>query len=208
MTMLTQPVITRQKGEPTWEIANLFPPQGYWSEEAYLELTASTQQLIELVDGYLEVLPMPKLKHQRAVRHLLLMLNALARLIGGEVLFAPLRMYLSPLNYREPDLLFWLSAQDPRLAGDDYAQVADLVVEVVSPDEESQERDYVRKREAYARAGILEYWIVDPQTELITVLRLDGKVYVEHGAFKRGDIATSALLPDLRVEVSAVFDSQ
>jgi hypothetical protein len=44
--------------------------------------------------------------------------------------------------------------------------------------------------------------------ESITVLRLDGKVYVEHGAFKRGDIATSTLLPDLRVEVSAVFDSK
>jgi Uma2 family endonuclease len=208
MTTMTRPVITRQKGEPTWEIAKLFPSQGYWNEDDYLELTASTNQLIELVDGYLEVLPMPKLRHQRAARRLMLVLEALARLIGGEVLFAPLRMYLSPLNYREPDLLFWLSAQDPRIAGDDYAQTADLVLEVVSPDEESYERDYMKKREAYARAGILEYWIVDPQDEIIVVLKLDGKEYVEHGTFKRGDTATSSLLPDLHVAVNSAFDAK
>ena len=36
-------------GEPTWEIALLFPDQGMWRESDYLEL--NTNRLVEFVDG-------------------------------------------------------------------------------------------------------------------------------------------------------------
>jgi|TARA_B100001971_G_C18207240_1_gene548405 hypothetical protein len=55
--MASIPTKTTDIGEPTWDIAYLFPNQGYWSEDAYLDL--KTNHLIELVDGKLEVLPMP-----------------------------------------------------------------------------------------------------------------------------------------------------
>src|SRR6185503_14466833 len=82
---------------------------------------------------------------------------------------------------------------------------ADLVVEIVSPD--NPERDTREKRADYAEAGILEYWIVDPQEERITVLRLDGDQYTEHGVFHRGESATSALLQGFAVSVDAVLDA-
>jgi len=56
-------------------------------------------------------------------------------------------------------------------------------------------------------AGIPEYWIVDPETEVITVLRLDDMTYAEHGVFGRGMVATSALLPGLEVPTDNVFDT-
>ena len=55
-------------GEPTWDIAMLFPRQGEWTEEDYLSL--DTNRLIELVGGCLEVLPMPTPYHQAIVRYL------------------------------------------------------------------------------------------------------------------------------------------
>jgi len=82
---------------------------------------------------------------------------------------------------------------------------ADLVLEVVSPDK--PERDLVEKRSDYAEAGVPEYWIANPQTEMITVLWLEDDAYVEHGSFGRGSTATSALLPGFEVAVDAVFDA-
>src|SRR6516225_2804569 len=55
-------------GEPTWDIARLFPAQGDWSESEYLAL--ATNQLIELTDGALDFLPMPTIFHQRIAQFL------------------------------------------------------------------------------------------------------------------------------------------
>ena len=78
-------------------------------------------------------------------------------------------------------------------------------MEIVSPDD--PERDTVTKPVDYAKVGISEYWIVNPEDETITVLRLEGERYVEHGVFRRGDVATSALLGGFAVSVDAVFDA-
>ena len=67
-------------------------------------------------------------------------------------------------------------------------------------------RDLVVKRADYAEAAIPEYWIVDPRVDTITVLKLAGTGYVEHGVFARGGTATSALLDGLAVDVTALFD--
>jgi Uma2 family endonuclease len=120
------------------------------------------------------------------------------------VLFAPLRLRLWPEKIREPDLVFLAAAGDPRRQNA-YWTGADLVVEVVSPDNPA--RDLVTKRSEYAQAAIPEYWIVDPQAETITVLRLQEATYVEHGVFGRGETATSAHYADLRAPVSDVLDA-
>ena len=45
-------------GEPVWEIAELFPQQGDWTEEGYLSL--DTNLRVEFDDGVIQVLPTPK----------------------------------------------------------------------------------------------------------------------------------------------------
>jgi len=80
------------------------------------------------------------------------------------------------------------------------------VLEVVSPDE--PKRDLVRKHREYARAGIVEYWIGNPATEQILVLRLARTAYVEHAGLTRGTQAASALLDGFTVAVAAVLDAE
>jgi Uma2 family endonuclease len=186
-------------------LLELLPQQGCWSEERYLGLTDNTNRLIEFTDGYLEVLPTPTTRHQFILRFLFLAFHEHIAPLGGTVLFAALRLRIRANKFREPDLLLLRSAQDPRL-GERYWTGADLTLEVVS--EDKPERDLVDKVQDYAEAGVLEYWIVSPQAEMITVLRLEGNAYVEHGIFKRGSKATSALLADFSVDVSAVLDAK
>jgi Uma2 family endonuclease len=202
--LATQPkeAFSAANGEPAWEVATLFPAQGAWSEEEYLSL--DTNHLVEFSDGHIEVLPMPSDKHQTIVLFLSAILVAYARQIGGKVLVAPLRLRLWREKIREPDLLFLAEANDPRRQNA-YWTGADLVIEVVSRDD--PQRDLVTKRSEYAQAGIPEYWIVDPQTATITVLRLEDATYVEHGVFGRGETATSAHYADLQAPVSDVLDA-
>jgi len=194
-----------RRGEPTWEIAYSYPSQGEWTETTYLSV-AGKGQLIELSEGCLEFLPMPTLLHQRIVRYLqrLLEVYVLAH-AAGEVFFAPLPVRLWAGKYREPDVVYLR----PERIGPPRSQPlgADLAIEVVSEGGDSRERDLVTKRQEYAEARISEYWIVDPQELLITVLSLDGQTYRVHGEFKPGQQATSVLLPGFSVAVDAVFTS-
>lgn len=186
-------------------ILDRYPRQGEWTEEQYLELTDHINQLIEFTDGYIEVLPMPTDNHQSILAYLFELFLAYLRPRGGKVLFSPLRVRIRARKFREPDLVLVIDAKDPRRQNR-YWQGADLALEVVSADK--PERDLVEKRGDYAEAGIPEYWIVNPETESVTVLQLEDSAYVEHRVFGRGTQATSALLPGFAVSVDAIFDAE
>jgi Uma2 family endonuclease len=179
--------------------------QGLWSEEQYLRLAEQTNRLLEFTDGVIEVLPMPTRKHQAISRFLFLALLAFLQPRGGTIFYAPLRLQIRPGKFREPDLLLLLDLKDPRNQNDFWLG-ADLVVEVVSPDDPG--RDIQVKRGDYAAAGIREYWIVDPVSSTVTVLALDDQRYVEHGVFRHGGQATSALLSGFSVSVDEVLDAE
>ena len=187
-------------GEPVWELARLYPAQGYWTEEAYLNL--ETNWLVEYDNGILEVLDMPSHYHQDIVGFLYILFRLWIRANNiGYVVFAPMPLTVFTGKYREPDLLFSFDSPDTR----DSLRLtrADLVLEVVSRD---RTRDFVTKREEYAATGIPEYWIVDPKHQEIHVLVLEHTNYVTRGVFGRGQIATSALLQGFEVNVSQLFD--
>lgn len=189
--------------EPAWDIALLFPPQGQWSEAEYLAL--NTNRLVEFSAGSLEVLPMPTAVHQLIVVYLHELLATFVTRGGlGLVLLAPFRIRLWRGKYREPDVMFMATSHAGRTSNE-FWKGADLVMEVVSDDPEDRHRDLVEKRQDYARARIPEYWIVDPQEQRITVLRLAGTRYVVHGASVPGTMATSRLLRGFGVDVAAVF---
>jgi Uma2 family endonuclease len=193
-------------GAPAWPVALLFPRQGAWTEDDYLSLQAKTSQIVELSDGQIEVPSMASPLHQRIIRFLFRILEAVVVASGtGEAFFAPLPVRLGPGKYRDPDIAFFKPGRiaDPRR----QPHGADLVIEVVSEDEADRHRDYVTKRQEYALAGIAEYWIVDPQTETILVLTLDGTEYRVHGEFIPGMTAVSLLLPSFSVDVRLVFNA-
>ncbi len=183
----------------------LEPLQGLWSVEQYLKLTNQTNHLIEFTDGVIEVLPMPTRDHQVILALLYELLLRFLRPQGGKVLFAPLRVQVRPGKFREPDVLVLRNAQDPRNQNM-YWLGADLVIEIVSPDD--PERDTVEKVADYAEAAIPEYWIVSPLTNTITVLVLEEDAYTEYGVFHRGARARSKLLRGFDVSVDEVLDAK
>jgi Uma2 family endonuclease len=194
-----------QRGEPVWEVAYFYPRQGDWSETDFLEFETANFP-VELVDGCLEFLAMPTPLHQRLSRFLARRLeDAVAAESLGEVLCAPCPVRLWEGRMREPDVFFVRSER--QVEGDKPPNGADLVIEIVSPGSTNRERDLVAKRNDYAKAGVTEYWIVDPDEQTVIVLSLDGQSYRAHGEFQPGTVATSPLLPKFQINVTELFKS-
>jgi Uma2 family endonuclease len=174
--------------EPAWDIARLFPLQGHWEEDEYLSL--DTNRLVEFTDGFVEVLPMPDMRRQLCLDYLVESLKAFTKPRNlGRVLFSPFSVQIRPNKFREPDLMFMLTEHAERM-GKKFWEGADLMMEIVSD---------------YAEAGIAEYWIVDPQENRVTVLKLQRTAYAVHGEFGAGERATSALLQGFGVGVDDLF---
>jgi Uma2 family endonuclease len=161
----------------------------------------------ELIDGEHYVTPSPNVSHQRIVGNLYL---ALRRYVEehhtGEVFVATLDVVLSEHDVVEPDLLY-VSAD--RRAGILTAQhvrgTPDLVIEVGSPG--TRKRDETVKRRLYERSGVTEYWVVDPDLEVVRVYRHDGGAYgraVEMSKEAR-DVLATPLLPGLRLPLAEIF---
>ena len=204
MTVAALPLELRIVTPDDHTVIDLKALQGLSTQAQYLELTDHAKLLLEFTDGHLEVLPMPTDRHQAISQHLFLALLPIVGALGGKVRYAPLRLRIRDGKFREPDLLLVRDANDPRRRND-YWRGADLVLEIVSPDDPG--RDVHVRREDYAEARIPEYWIVNPVDETITVLTLAGDAYTEHGVFRKGQQADSVYLNGFAVGVAEVFDA-
>lgn len=192
---------TAHESRPTWELIDLFPHQGKWSVEEYLAL--DTSRMIEFTGGFLEFLPTPDEIHWEIQNYIFLAVQDVLKRRGkGVARYAPFRVRVEEGRFREPDTCVLLDENDPR-RGRQFWGGADLVVEVVSAD--NPERDYWTKRRDYAAGAIPEYWIVDPQSQRVTVLTLSGSDYVEHGTYQPGQRATSLVLRELAVDVTEML---
>src|SRR4051794_3332209 len=111
------PTIPSGPSGPTWEIAMLFPEQGDWTGEEYLEISERTNRVVELHNGRVEVQEMPGKTHQQIV---IAFHSALQEFIRpaklGEAVIAPYPMKVSERTYREPDVVFMLTKNLARLS--------------------------------------------------------------------------------------------
>jgi Uma2 family endonuclease len=161
----------------------------------------------ELIDGQHFVTPSPSTPHQRVVGNLHFLLRTyLAERPIGEVFLAPFDVVFSTFDIVEPDLLY--ISNDRRreiLTPLNVRGTPDLVIEVGSPG--TRRRDETIKRRLYERSGVGEYWVVDPELQVIRVYRRDGDVYGRPEELSReaGDVLRSPLFPSLELTLEETF---
>ncbi len=189
---------------PTWDIARLFPNQGNWSKYDYLDLP--TNHLVEFDNGRIEVLPMPSIRHQNIQLNIAVPLRVYVQVHElGTVLCSPMPLQVAPLKYREPDVFFTRSPAPQESDSDKFLDSAELVIEIVSEGAANRRRELIDKRADYAAAGIAEYWVVDPEPQQVTVLRLQGNAYVESEPFGLPNVIRSSAVPGFEIPVSTIF---
>ncbi len=103
----------------------------------------------------------------------------------------------------QPDIVFVDHAREHIVTEPEIAGAPDLAIEVVSPS--TADRDRGLKKTIYARAGVREYWIVDPDVRCIDVLSLGEAGYGEPVRYGADDELVSAVVAGLRLSLTDVF---
>lgn len=144
--------------------------------------------LCEVIDNVLYMSPAPKYTHQLLLGLLYSKISThTAKHALGVTLISPCDVYFEELiSAVQPDMFFILEQNNNILHEDGYIYgTPDLVIEVLSSD---KKRDTVRKKSLYERAGVKEYFIVNPTDRMVLFYALHAggyvKVYEGEGVFK------------------------
>ncbi len=193
----TLPVVTLANHVPG-------PKQGWWTYKDYRAI-ADDGQRYEVVNGVLYMTPSPSGAHQDAVLELASYLRTHIKLAGlGIVRVAPFDVELAPNVIVQPDVLVVLNTGLDKVEENRIIGAPNLVIEVASPSTATYDRDV--KKGAYARAGVPEYWIVDPEARTVEVLVLQtAGVYHSLGIFRRKATLPSQVVPGFSVPVEQFF---
>jgi Uma2 family endonuclease len=180
------------------------PEQGQWTYNHYAALPDDGKRY-EIIDGVLYLMPpSPKEWHQGAVAVLTTYLVMHVKFSGrGKVYPAPFDVELAFNTVVQPDVLVVLNENLSKIIPSHVVGAPDLAVEVLSPG--TARYDRVKKYNAYARAGVREYWIADPKKETVEVLHLVGETYQSAGVFSGEQKLPSLVVPDFPVRVAQIF---
>lgn len=170
--------------------------------EDYLSLPEGGPRY-QLIDGDLILSPAPSTRHQRILARLFKAILLHVEALGlGEVLFAPVDVYLSDTDVVQPDIVYVSHSNRRRLRDDGIHGTPDLVVEVLST---NPSLDLRAKRRLYARASIPEYWVVDPETNIVHFYRLRENASRPLRTLRSRDVLESVALTGLRLPLAPIL---
>lgn len=165
---------------------------------------------VELIDGVVyDMSPAPSRRHQEILREFSTEFSQFFRDKSCEVYFAPFDVRLFGENKDDKDVLDVvqpdLSVICDKSKLDDHGcnGSPDFILEILSPSNPNYDR--WKKYKTYEKAGVHEYWIVDPFYETVEVFLLEKGLYRLSGVFSKEDVVTVNVVEGLEIELCKVF---
>jgi Uma2 family endonuclease len=103
----------------------------------------------------------------------------------------------------QPDIVVLLLQSAAIGAGRGVQGAPDLLIEILSPS--NRGHDVLTKRALYARAGVREYWIVDPVSRAVEALTLDRDAFHTVQRASGDDAVIPSLLGDTAFPLTTIF---
>jgi Uma2 family endonuclease len=173
---------------------------------ADLDACPNDNNRYELIEGELFVSRAPGIPHQRVINNLQLAFGIYLKDNPIGIVVPGAGAIFSDYDAVIPDLAFVLNERwNQVVTGEKFTGALDLVIEVISTGAENRRRDLLVKRQLYAKYGVAEYWIVDPENRLVEVYRLQDKRLESAATLRNEDVITTSLLPGFRMGVNSVF---
>ena len=184
------------------------PRNGSYTYEDYLSWDDG--QRYEVIDGYVYAMAAPNEEHHDISMALTLLLSNYLRDKPCKLFVAPFEVRLFPHHTKkkeqglvQPDL--FVVCDKDKSDGKRINGAPDLTIEILSPANESHDR--YKKLNLYKRAGVREYWIVDPKNKVIQVYAMK-----EHGhdlyAYEINNTLSCAILNGLEINLSDIFPNE
>lgn len=163
-------------------------------------------EIWELIDGEQFIPPTPGTAHQGCIVRLGSLLHGFVKARSlGQVYPAPFDVVLSDVDVVQPDLLFVSKERLHIVTAANVRGAPDLVVEIRSPS--TANRDWTIKRDLYAKYGVKEYWVVDPDERQVWVMALGDEGFDEVGSYGADEVLTSPTLEGLSIDLGDIFRS-
>ena len=146
----------------------------------------------------------PTLSHQRIVVYLTTLLYTFVnKNKTGEIFCAPMDVEFDNRNIFQPDLLF-IDRDNFDIMGKKRIKGApDLTVEILS--DSTSKYDLREKKQVYAKYGVKEYWIIDPEFKRFEVFNLEGDEYKLSFINKSDKPFQSLVLNGLEINFDELF---
>jgi Uma2 family endonuclease len=165
-------------------------------------------KLHELIDGEHYVTPSPNVRHQQIQGDLFALIwNYLEAHPVGRVFISRLDVVFSKFDVVEPDIMYLSHERANNVVTEANLQGApELVIEIGSPS--TRQRDETIKRRLYERSGVSQYWVVDPEIDVIRVYKRTGDAAFGKPmelSREAGDVVTTDLLPGLDLPLVRIF---
>lgn len=178
-----------------------FPPL---TVENY-KLLPETGPRYQLIQGDLYMAPAPNRFHQEISRNLQFEFHSyLKRNPIGKLFDAPFDVYLNEINVFQPDIIIVLNNRLGILTDAGAEGAPELVVEILSP--KTRRLDLVNKKQEYARAGVEELWIIDPEPRTIMIHRFGSDGVEETRQVSEYGTLSTELLPGFELAAATIFE--
>lgn len=137
------------------------------------------REICELIAGKEVCMsPRPAIKHDRIQSNVMMIFKRYLWKKRCEA-FGEVDVWLDEENHFVPDAMI---VCNPDIIGEQHIEGApDLVVEILSP--RTYQRDWTIKKDVYAKYGVREYWIIDPNTKIVAVHVLKDGQYELIGSY-------------------------
>ena len=166
------------------------------------------KERVELIKGFIyKMSPAPNRKHQ-----------TISQNVNSDILNFfkrhPCKVYVAPFDVRlpikkgkkdytvvQPDLCVICDLS--KLDDQGCNGAPDLIIEILSP--QNNKHDVHTKFNLYEECGVKEYWIVQPENNLVLVYTLLKDKYIGLQPFTEDDTIKSIVFPDMKILVNDVF---
>lgn len=180
----------------------LTKPAGTWTYDDLFSLPDDGRRY-EIIEGELYEMPSPNFWHATTIMNLIALLLPVVGALRGRLYTASLDVFFPGADPVVPDILAILPSSRAVGRQRGVEGPPDLIIEVLSPS--NRGHDLLTKRALYARAGVREYWIVDPGNRTVDVLTLDHDAFHAVDDPSPGDEIASPLLGNATFLAGQIF---
>lgn len=169
--------------------------------EEYYEYTG--EERCELIGGHIYYMTAPTRRHQAILRELVSLIDRHIKDKDGDCIVypAPFSVQLSDTEdtVLEPDIS--IICDRKKLTDRGCLGAPDWIIEIASPT--SISHDYIEKLKLYNKAGVREYWIVNPSDRSVTVYPLERSQVAD--SYKFTDIVPAGIYEDFSLDFNQII---
>lgn len=181
------------------------------SYEEYEKIVGNSEKRFELINGEVYLLASPSFRHQ-------IIVFELAKQLDNHLHGRPCRTLTAPFDVRlfgyatkfnenpnvvQPDVVVICDLENITEEGK-YEGIPELLVEVLSPS--TKGKDLITKLDLYQRSGVREYWIVDPDKNILSQYAFtEERELLSNEFYREEDDLQSVIFPEFTLELSRIF---